>query len=207
MKKLFAVIAVLSLAFSLVSCKDVSESKFAMKEEGIAPYQLSEEGKYILESFNMQRNSKLISFNAPKEAITMNINLYRLKDGKWEKSSDGGGISIGSEREPVDRIQGTLALTVNQDDHSIDYVINCGGTFSSYFSAAQTETETSVSAFCFLEELKTIELNKEIPVLISVYDSGSSMPAFSVDRFDDPSRLEDKDLVQALTVTFTENDL
>ncbi|NLJ57443.1 MAG: hypothetical protein GX339_01210 [Tissierellia bacterium] len=44
----------------------------------------------------MEENSQIIYFNAPKEAITMDVNAYKLEgDQKWEIIGSAG-ISIAS---------------------------------------------------------------------------------------------------------------
>ncbi len=45
------------------------------------------------------------------------------------------------------------------------------------------DTKTMVSAKCFLEEFRKIELNEQIPVAIMIHDSGTSMKTYSPRTF------------------------
>jgi hypothetical protein len=49
-----------------------------------------------------------------------------------------------------------------------------------------------------------IEINKEIPIAIMIYDTGVMMRAYSLEDFFSPSRFEKMNLVQAVTLTFTD---
>lgn len=55
----------------------------------------------------------------------------------------------------------------------------------------------------FLTEFEEVELNKEIPVPIMIYDNGTSMKTYCMDDFFFTSTFESVDLVQAVTLTFT----
>jgi len=175
--------------------------KFLAKE-GIQPYKLSESEKDLLRSFGIEgENSQIIYFNSPKEAITMDINVYKLKDGKkWEIISSAG-ISIGKERIPIEQLAGTLTMQLREND-VIYFNINCGGRTSFKTDEIILDTETMISMKRFLQEFKRIEMDKEIPVALMVYDSGTIMRSYSLQDYFEPSKFEGMDLVQVITLIF-----
>ncbi|WP_262430319.1 hypothetical protein [Paratissierella segnis] len=84
----------------------------------------------------MEDNSQIISFHAPKEAITLNINIYKLEGDKNWSSIGGGAISIGTDRKPVEQLTGTFTMQL-KENYAIDFNINSSGraqSFKLYFS-------------------------------------------------------------------------
>ena len=73
---------IISIAF--VACSNNRNPTNASVKEGIQPYNLSENERYLLQSFGMEGDSQIIYFNAPKEAISLEVKVYRLEDDeKW----------------------------------------------------------------------------------------------------------------------------
>lgn len=173
----------------------------ATVKEGIQPYNLSENEWDLLQSFGMEGNSQIISFNAPKEAITLEVKVYKLGDNKKWEAIGGGGISIGKEREPVTQLSGTFTLQL-KENHAIDFNINSSGRASYKTDEIMLDTETMVSAIRFLQEHQEIEMDKEIPVAIMVYDSGTVMKTYSLEDYFEPAKFEGMDLVQVVTLMF-----
>ena len=69
------------------------------------------------------------------------------------------------------------------------------------------DAETMASTKGFLQEFQKIEINKEIPVALMVYDSGTSMRSYSLKDYFDPSKFDGMDLVQVVTLTFADENL
>ena len=93
----FWLILVVATITTLVGCSNNLDAPKLLTKEGIAPYELSESEKYILESFRMEDNSQIISFHAPRDAITLTVNVYKLEgDPNWSNIASGG-ISIGTD--------------------------------------------------------------------------------------------------------------
>lgn len=79
---------------------------------------------------------------------------------------------------------------------------NHGG--GSYFSTEEVpDVGVMASVKGFLQEFKEIELEKEIPVAIMVYDSGMSMRGYSPDDYFDQSAFEGMDVVRVATIRFS----
>lgn len=201
-KRLYLIITVLIILVILVACSNNGDSPKASVKEGIQPYNLSENERYLLQSFGMEGNSQIISFNAPKEAISLEVKVYRLGDDKRWDVIGGGGISIGKEREPVNQLIGTFTLQL-KENHAIDFNINSSGRASFKTDEIILDTETMASAKGFLQEYQEIQIDKEIPVALIVYDSGTVMGSYSLEDYFDPAKFEGMDLVQVVTLMFT----
>ncbi|MDD4729283.1 MAG: hypothetical protein PHN55_11110 [Dysgonamonadaceae bacterium] len=205
MKRLFSLFLICAIAMALVACSNETDTPKLLTIEGIAPYELSESENYILQSFGMEGTSQIISFNAPKEAISLNVNVYRLEAGeKWENIG-GGAISISADRKPNDQLTGTFTMQL-KENFAIDFNINASGRASYKTDEIALDTETMASTKGFLQEFKKIEINREIPIALMVYDSGSSMRSYSLQDYFDPSKFDGMDLVQVVTLTFTDKE-
>lgn len=198
---------ILAIAFGLLTLSGCQkEGAKTLSKEGIAPYELSEEGKYIMDSFGMTGTSQMISFHAPEEAITLETNVYCLdSDGTW-KTIGGGAMSIGEEREPVEQLIGNITMQL-REDYSIDFNINGAGRYS--FTSDPITPERKILASCrdFLQEFQSIELDTEIPIALMVYDDGQSMRTHSLNDYFEPSRFEGMDLVQVVTLKFSDQEM
>lgn len=202
MKKLLFMFLLIVSTLLLSACSNIDHPKV-----GIAPYTLSESDEYLLEAFGLINNSQLISFNAPKEAKALFIHIYSLDEsGDWQEVNFGGGISIGNKTEPMNHLEGTFAMTLN-DNHTIDFTLNSNGRFSSNVELANLDFNIKVCAKAFLTDFQKIEINQEIPVAIMVFDNGASMRSFSVDSYFEPDIFEGMNSVQAVTLTFTNKEL
>lgn len=201
MVKYISVMLSFIMVMTLSACSKKSEIPKVLAKDGISPYELSESEKYILQSFNMEGTSQIISFNAPKEAISLNVNVYCLEDGGNWNSIGGGGISIGMDRKPIDQLVGTFTMQL-KENYAMDFAINAGGMASFKTDEITQNFEQISSTKGFLREFQDITINTEIPVALMVYDSGTSMRSCSLQDFFEPSKFVDMDLVQVVTLEF-----
>lgn len=192
-------IGILAMA---TGCADKTALPKLPKEEGIAPYELTKGESYVLQAFNLDTKAKIIAFNAPHEAFGVDVNVYRLDGDKWENIG-GGAMSIGEDRKPVDKLSGTVAMRF-MDDYSVGFSINTGGKGSYKTEPITTDSAALGQTWGFIQEFQTIEINKEIPVGIMVVDSGSTMQSYTLQDYFDASVFEGMDLVQVVTITFTD---
>lgn len=205
-KKVISIILILATVMILAACSNKAGSPKILTREGISPYELSESERYVLQSFGMEGNSQIISFHAPKEAITLNTNVYKMENGRSWSSMGSGGISIGMEREPTNELTGTFTMKL-KENYAMELNINSGGARATYnIDEIMLETETLASTKDFLQEFQKIEINKEIPVAIMVYDSGREMSGYSVEDYFHPEKFHEMDLVQVVTLTFTDKE-
>lgn len=202
MKKIRLVMLLLGMTVALTACSSKTDLPKTLDKEGIAPYVLSEGEKYVLESFNLSGTSQIISFNAPSEATALNVNVYRLEEETWSRIGSGG-ISIGTDAEPADKLMGTFTMQL-RENYTIDFTINAGGLASYKTDGILLDNEIMASIKAFLLEFQDIEINTEIPVALMVYDSGTSLKSCSPQDYFDPSKFEGMDLVQAVTLEFSD---
>lgn len=187
----------------LSACSSKTDSPKLLSKIGIAPYELSENEKYLLQSFGMDSTSQIITFNAPKEALSLNVNVYRLgDDGAWSNIG-GGGISIGTDREPSDQLVGTFTMQL-KENYAMDFNINADGLSSYKTDEIVLKNEITASTKGFLQEFQDITINTEIPVALMVYDSGTSLKSYSLQDYFEPSKLVGMDLVQVVTLEFSD---
>ena len=58
-----------------------------------------------------------------------------------------------------------------------------------------------------MKEACKIELGKEIPVSVLVYDNGNSMRSYTTEDYFEPEKFKDMDLVQAVTLEFSDQEI
>lgn len=202
MKKFFLLFLVIVLAIVFSACSNNTDIPKLVSKEGIAPYELSESDTYLLESFGLEQDANILSFKAPKTARSLKVNVYTLNDDDtWNVMGDGQ-VSLGQDTDPDDRLEGTFTMML-KDNYAIDFNINTKGMASYQTDTLDVDYEITASLKGFLTDFQSIEINKEIPVAIMIYDSGSSMRSYDVGDFFSPSKFEEMDLVQAVTMTFT----
>jgi hypothetical protein len=187
-----------------VAPQELSESgTYLLSKEGVAPYALSESDNYLLQSLGLESATNIISFKAPKTVKSLKVNVYVLNDtGTWNVLREGQ-VSLGQDANPEDRLEGTIAM-IFKENYAIDFNINTRGRASYQTDTLDVDYEITQSSKGFLNEFQTIELNKEIPVAIMIYDSGYSMRTYSMEDFFSPSRFADMDIVQAVTLIFSD---
>lgn len=204
MKRFFSITVLLALLLTLVACSGKAEAPKLLEKEGIAPYTLSESEKYLLQSLDLEGNSQIISFHAPKEAKALNLNVYRLEEGQQWSNIGGGGISLDADQEANDSLIGTFTMQL-KEDYSIDFVINAGGKATYKTEAVVLDSEILTSTKGFLQEAQDIILNEEIPVALMVYDSGTTMRSYTPQDYFEPEKFAEMDLVQVVTLEFSDN--
>lgn len=204
MKKIRMSMLAVCMAATLTGC--VQTDVHTLSKGQVAPYELSERETQLLAAFGMDQNSQIVSFCAPETAVTVTARVYKLKeDQTWETIGDGF-MSIGKEKEPVEQISGSFTMQI-QDDRSIDFHINMAGqgAFSTKDIGENEEYITEGKAF--LKEAQKIELGKEIPVAVLVYDNGNSMRSYTTEDYFEPEKFKDMDLVQAVTLEFSDQEI
>lgn len=189
---------------ALTGC--VQTGPHTLPKEQVAPYELSERETQLLEAFGMDQNSQIVSFCAPETAITVTARVYKLKeDLTWETIGDGS-MSIGKEKEPAEQISGSFTMQI-QDDRSIDFHINMDGQGAFSTEDIGENQEYTIEGKAFLKEAQKIELGKEIPVSVLVYDNGNSMRSYTTEDYFEPEKFKDMDLVQAVTLEFSDQEI
>lgn len=197
-------IILIFIIVTLAGCKKNDERTRQLTDEGIAPYELSDDEKYILQSFGMIGKSQIISFRASNKVKSLMINVYKLENG--ESWSSIGSNGIGIERGSDEQLKGNITMLI-KDKYAFDFNINATGRFTFKTEEIIIDNELIASTIVFLQEFQQIEINKEIPIALMVYDSSTSMKTYSLQDFFTPSKFKEKDLVQVVTITFSDKEL
>ncbi|MEO4055451.1 hypothetical protein AAFN87_18795 [Solibacillus sp. CAU 1738] len=187
------------------ACSNNTDIPKSLSKEGVAPYELSESDTYLLESLGLEKDTNIVSFKAPKTAKSLKVNVYTLKDDDTWSVMGGGQVLLGPDANPDDSLEGTFAMIL-KDNYAVDFNINTTGMASYKTDTLDVDYEILASSIGFLTDFQKIEINKEIPVAIMIYDGGSSMKSFAMEDFFSPSRFKEMDLVQAVTLTFTDEN-
>jgi len=198
-KKIFAIFVVIITIVFFSGCSNNTGTSKLLSKEGIKPYELSESDTYLLQTLEIQDDINIISFKAPKAAKSLKVNVYVLNSNyNWDVI--GGGQVYA---EPDSRLEGTFAMML-KDNYAINFNINTIGRAS--YQTDELNFDDNIAAFSkfFLRNFQRIEINKEIPIAIMIYDTGVMMRAYSLEDFFSPSRFEKMNLVQAVTLTFTD---
>lgn len=202
MRNFTILLLVIALVLPLSSCTITTEKDSSLTKEGIAPYKMTESDEKLLQALNLTNDVSIIEFTAPKEAITVEVNIYILEAGDEWENMGGGMISLGTDASPTARLEGSLALLL-RGDYGIDMNINTKGIATYQIKPLDIDFPIMASSKGFLREFQKIELDQEIPIAILVYSSKTSMTPYTLESYFTPSDFEGIDLVQAITVTFS----
>lgn len=205
MRKFITIFLVIVLTIVFSACSNNTVAPKLLSKEGVAPYKLSESDTYLLKSLGLETDTNIISFKAPKTAKSLKVNVYVLNDDDTWDVISGGQVLLGQDANPDDRLEGTFTMML-KDNYAIDFNINTKGMASYQTDTLDVDYEIVASSKGFLTDFQKIEINKEIPVAIMIYDSGSSMRSYAMEDFFSPSRFKEMDLVQAVTLNFTDEN-
>ncbi|MCH4886270.1 hypothetical protein EZV73_01755 [Acidaminobacter sp. JC074] len=189
----------------MLACQASFDTNEEVKE-GLFPHEYDDSELELLKNLGLERNTLIVDFEAPIEAITLNINIYTLaNDLSWHVIG-ASGISLGEDRDVMDYLSGNISLLL-KEDYAIDCHINSGGRVKFQTEKILLEDEINASGVLFLENKKKIELEKEIPIALMVYNSDSSLHRMTLDYYYEPESLSHYELVQVVTMTFTKEKL
>ena len=200
--KRIAVITLLIVLMLLPTVSAHADINTRLNGEGIAPYALTADETELLSAFGLTGNAHALAYNAPDEARSVSINVYTMvENGKW--SLGGGGILYGDVGESLN---GLITIVIKQDALMELRMIN--NSMSSFTSAPIEQFDKVIaSSVEFLEDHQAIELEKEIPVAMMVYDmnyeDGAAMGTFMLDDYYNPERFEGMDAVRVVTLMFS----
>ena len=194
----------LSLCLCLASCSDTKKPAAAAADESLAPCDLSEDAQELLDLLALSDRTRLFSFHAPEEAITLRLQVCLLNaDGEWEPY-DGGSVSIGADRATADVLSGTLALRLCEDN-SFAFTISSNGKFGletvSFETSAFSPDEAVRQATIFLADMQSIALDTPIPVALLI--CGDQLPTCTTQDYFEPAKFENLNSVLAITATFS----
>ncbi len=217
MKKYSIPICVVILIISMCFCAfSQTPTTYQPIREGIWPYEFTGRDKSLLRDFglNVGSNAMMYQFNAPEEATELLVRVYEVNDNRWQLR-DKFGISIGEEREPVDRLSGVMSIH-RPNQHEMIFRIHNAGLMEFPVTLEEIKGMEGLSwGYQFLDKSWQIQTGKEIPVMLFNYNTAGriTVPNFDLylkeipDAYDETDYENDKNLLDILvTVTFNETD-
>lgn len=226
MKKRFLLILLTLLLAMVIGCENVEQptettdqtiddkEKLDDMEEfedeiGIKPYVLSDENKNLLRILSLEREANIFSFKAPKTVKNIKANIYILdEDNDWKEIDRLNTEVKDKDFYNNDILEGTFSIII-EDVHTKQMVVKLGSSIRTIRrdkgdSLIDREIFEGgyVSSSKFLENFKSIELNKEIPLAIMVENKGEEIMSYNINNFIDITNLEEFDYVQVVTLIF-----
>lgn len=205
-RKILILIMMLILLIGLPACSAGAAGPKQLRKEGLAPYDLSEGEQHIIESFGLDETAQILSFKAPKEAISLNIYVHELGGDKSWVTSEVGAISLAGDGAPKDGLAGTFTMELGEN-FDLEFIVNTAGRASIKTEELSLDIEIMASSWTFLEDLVEIKLGEEIPIALMVFDSGGNIRGYSLEDYFNPSEFEKMDLIQAVTLIFSDKDI
>lgn len=170
---------------------------------GIAPFEFTTRESQLFQAFGVNSDFALFLFKAPKEANTLRIQTHTLKEDDTWDTQMATGVFTGSEfaDEPF---AGSIAMRF-EDDESLELITSSFGSGINFVPGADLDLKGTAWFRHFLPAFQAIELNKEIPIVMSVYSKGG-IYAHALPDFFTPERFDHEDYVyvRVLTISFSE---
>lgn len=190
MKKRVRLFLFITVLITLVAC-DKNNKKMT-----IAAITLTKNEESIMKLLNAQNNSKIFDFTLDDTVKFIIISYHTLnKDKKWE---DHGAMSGN-----INASSGKMGITI---DDELQISLESGSKGISTMKMSITDLlnkfKNSSQGTSWLSE-SSIELDKEIPLLVKVYTDSNSIMSYDTTSYFNPEELEGNDLVIAVTVCFS----
>lgn len=202
MKRIPSVLLIICLTLGLCSCAQAEQDNKA--EMYIRPAQLTEEEKNIAELFGSNTSQTVFDFVLNDDVHSVQVNVYRLSDGKWESEIGGGG-------QVFTDTSGRIALEFGKLAEGIRIAIQSesGSDTTSYEREIADEFVNMSCATSILPDKVEVSYGEEIPLAIQVITSKNEIVSYAVDYFENPEEYEkfDYEGVYAVTVCFSKEPL
>ena len=129
-----------------------------------------------------------------------------MTNGSWQHYG-GGTVSLGIESGQGKQLQGMVSV-LRQEEYALTIRINSDGSTAAYSTdPLNPNMEGTTSVWTVLDSSKDIVLDQEIPVVLYVYDESYSISSYTVADYFNPDVFADMDLVQAVTLTFSAENI
>lgn len=202
MKRIPSVLLIICLTLGLCSCAQAEQDNKA--EMYIKPAQLTEEEKNIAELFGSNSSQTVFDFVLNDDVHSVQVNVYRLSDGKWESEIGGGG-------QVFTDTSGRIALEFGKLAEGIRIAIQSesGSDTTSNEREIADEFVNMSCATSILPDKVEVSYGEEIPLAIQVITSKNEIVSYAVDYFENPEEYEkfDYEGVYAVTVCFNKEPL
>lgn len=163
--------------------------------------QLNDDEQNIASLLGAGNDHLIFDFSVDETIKSVQINTYRLINGKWELESGGGGRTFEDKHGRLalgfDKIPEGLRIAFQSENH--------GGAdkFEADLQGIELPTGCATTS---LQSETLIEYEKEIPLVIQVLTSQNAIKSYSVDCFETPEKYETEnyEYVYAITIRFSQ---
>ena len=169
-------------------------------KSSLAPYDLEESQEELLSLLGMRDTAQLFSYQCPQGTLAVTASTYVLENGEWVSTGEG---TISWDEETEESQDGVFSL-IYQEDRSFRMALHGKGTSTFCSDPITPSVEPTAFSHSWLSQEVEIRLGQEIPVALFVSDSGSQMASFTVEDYFSPEGFGEMDLVQAVTLTFSQ---
>ena len=200
MKKIInsiTLIAVISALFTLTSCSREPGKPAMYIEKAV----LSQQEEKIAQLLGAESGAGIYDFVLDDTVKCVQVNTYQLSDGTWELISGGGGWQFSD-------IKGRLALSFENIGEGLRIAVqseNDSGSMEHSTDPKEGITEMG-RATSMLNNLREITYEQEIPLVMQIFTSNSSVYSLDVDYFFKPEKYQEYgyESVYAVTVRFSQ---
>ena len=136
----------------------------------------------------------------PQGTLDVTASTYVLENGEWVSTGEG---TISWDEETEEPQDGVFSL-IYQENRSFRMALHGKGTSTFCSDPITPSVEPTAFSHSWLSQEVEIRLGQEIPVALFVADSGNQMASFTVEDYFSPEGFGEMDLVQAVTLTFSQ---
>ena len=202
MKRFIALLLVITGMICIMGCFDTPENVNKMY---IEPAQLTAEEEQIAALLGLNTKQRIFDFVLDDTVQAIQVNSYRLVDGKWIMESGGGGQAFSDTK-------GRIALGFERLDEGMRVAIqseHMGG--STEYKSERNEDLEEIGSFATSILSEKIEFNyeEEIPLVVQVITSKNEIVSYQVDYFNSPEEYEKLryEGVFAITIRFSQKTI
>ncbi len=195
-KIIIGILAAISI-LSLAACSNPPQKPDMYIEKA----ELSQQEENIAKLLGDNSDQLIYDFKLDDTIQSVQINTYRLIDGKWQRISGGGGRQFSDDK-------GRLALDFENLAEGVRIALqsehNSGST---KYSAEPSEEFAGMGrAASILNDLTEITYEKEIPLVVQILTAQNSISSYNVEYFFKPDEYEKHgyEHVYAITILFSQ---
>ena len=202
MRRFSVIILALVVVFCSTACQNAHMAPGILY---IKPAELTEQEKKIAQLLGADTRSPIFDFCLDAGAKSIQINTYKLANGKWKLISGGGGYTLS-------QAMGRIALEFDKIPEGLRTAIQCGDNFSSSSYKSDNKFDTTGMGYgsSVLSELTEIEYDHEIGLIVQLFnDAQQRLRIYGTEYFDSPEEYEKLgyDHVYAISVMFSQKSV
>lgn len=197
LKKGLSILLCFILMYSIVGCNKFDDNNMTIEKS-----KLSKDEKNIFELTKVNTSVEIWDYDVDETIKSISFNCYELdENNKWQAISGGGSLLAEAK-------QGRISLAFDKilDGIKISIQGKNGTISSSHESENSVDLKSMSYTTSFLSSQSNIEIDKEIPIAIQIFDSDNEIFSGDVNKFYEPNEFEkyNYDHVYAVTITFSQ---